>query len=72
MNAPMKIRMGADNQDITQLLNEISNGSEKAYAKLFPIVYDTLRGLAYRQIVHESIVCNLSPINNLRCNGITS
>lgn len=40
-------------QDITRLLNEISEGSDEAYDKLFPIVYDTLRGLAYRQIAHE-------------------
>ena len=45
--------MDAGSKDITQLLNEISNGSEDSYAKLFPIVYDTLRGLAYRQIAHE-------------------
>jgi RNA polymerase sigma factor (TIGR02999 family) len=45
--------MDRKKQDITRLLNEISNGSEEAYAKLFPIVYDTLRDLAYRQVANE-------------------
>lgn len=45
--------MNENNQDITRLLNEVSNGSDEAYDKLFPIVYDTLRGLAYSQIAND-------------------
>lgn len=39
--------------EITRWLIEISKGSAKAYDKLFPIVYDQLRDLAYRHIVRE-------------------
>lgn len=40
-------------QKITQWLNEISNGSDKAYDKLFPVVYDHLRGIAGRQMAGQ-------------------
>lgn len=49
----MKVFMSETNQDITRLLIKVSNGSEEAYAKLFPIVYNRLRDLAHRQIVGE-------------------
>jgi RNA polymerase sigma factor (TIGR02999 family) len=38
---------------ITQWLNEISKGSDEAYNKLFPVVYDQLRNIACRQIMRE-------------------
>lgn len=37
-------------EDATELLIELSNGSQKAYNDLFPMVYDQLRNIAYRQI----------------------
>lgn len=46
--------MSDDKQNITQLLHEVSEGSEKAYTLLFPIVYNRLRGLAHRQIIHDA------------------
>lgn len=36
--------------EVTERLIEFSNGSQKAYDQLFPVVYDRLRGMAYRQI----------------------
>ena len=45
--------MNENKQDITRLLNEIGQGSDEAYADLFPIVYNQLRGLAHRQIIGE-------------------
>lgn len=45
--------MNENKNDITQLLGEVSRGSEEAYAKLFPIVYNQLRGLAHSQIIGE-------------------
>lgn len=45
--------MNKNKQDITRLLNKISRGSDDAYAELFPIVYNQLRGLAHRQIAGE-------------------
>lgn len=48
------IRSGMNNQaDITGLLNELSEGSKKAFDKLFPLVYDRLRAIAYRQMEHQ-------------------
>lgn len=35
---------------VTERLIEVSNGSQKAYNVLFPVVYDRLRRMAYRQI----------------------
>lgn len=40
-------------QEITQLLGEVMSGSEKAYSRLFSIVYNRLRDLAHRQVVYE-------------------
>ncbi|WP_234570988.1 sigma-70 family RNA polymerase sigma factor [Rhodohalobacter sp. 614A] len=37
-------------EEVTERLTEISNGSQEAYNKLFPVVYDRLRHLAYTQI----------------------
>lgn len=37
-------------KEATQRLIELSNGSQKAYNDLFPVVYDRLRRMAYRQI----------------------
>jgi|SRR6056297_1477147 len=45
--------MSDNKRDITRLLIEVSNGSEKAYAQLFPIVYKRLHDLAHRQIIRE-------------------
>ena len=45
--------MSNEKQEITRLLVEVSEGSEEAYAQLFPLVYNRLRGLAHRQIVKE-------------------
>lgn len=45
--------MSDSSPSITLLLNEISKGSDEAYSKLFPIVYNTLRNMAYRQIAYE-------------------
>lgn len=41
-------------EEITQLLLKLKNGSEEAYNKLFPLVYDRLRDIAYRQMAGES------------------
>lgn len=41
--------------EITQLLIELKNGSEAAYNKLFPLVYERLREIAYHQIAKESV-----------------
>lgn len=38
---------------ITRWLIQISNGSDEAYNKLFPLVYNQLRDIAHRQITHE-------------------
>lgn len=40
-------------EEITQLLIKLKNGSEEAYDKLFPLVYDQLRNIAYHQIAKE-------------------
>lgn len=45
--------MSNKKQRITRLLDEVNNGSEDAYAQLFPIVYNQLRSLAHRQIIKE-------------------
>ena len=37
-------------EEATERLVEISNGSQEAYDKLFPVVYDRLRHIAYSQI----------------------
>lgn len=39
--------------EITQLLINSSDGSDKAYDELFSLVYDQLRDIAYRQMVRE-------------------
>ena len=45
--------MSGQDQEITRLLNEVVSGSERAYSRLFSIVYDKLRNLAHRQIIYE-------------------
>lgn len=45
--------MNESNKNITKLLTEIGNGSEEAYARLFPVVYNQLRALAHRQVAGE-------------------
>lgn len=42
-----------DKSEITQLLHKIKNGSEEAYDKLFPLVYDELKRLAYSKLKKE-------------------
>lgn len=37
-------------EEATKRLIDLSNGSKKAYSELFPVVYDRLRRMAYRQI----------------------
>lgn len=39
--------------EITQILKEVSDGSKEAYDRLFPIVYDQLRDIAYRRMKGE-------------------
>ena len=39
--------------DITALLIEYKNGSEEAYNKLFPMVYDQLKQHAYKELLYE-------------------
>ncbi|MDX1640461.1 MAG: sigma-70 family RNA polymerase sigma factor [Balneolaceae bacterium] len=40
--------------DVTLILQEARSGSEKAYKKLFPLVYDRLKDIAYQRIKRES------------------
>ncbi len=40
-------------EDITILLREYKNGSEEAYNKLFPLVYDQLKRQAFKELFHE-------------------
>lgn len=40
--------------DVTMILQEARGGSEKAYHKLFPLVYERLRDIAYLRIKRES------------------
>lgn len=42
-----------NSDEITEWLIELSNGSEEAYNKLFPLIYDRLRSMAYSQIAKE-------------------
>jgi RNA polymerase sigma factor (TIGR02999 family) len=46
--------MPSDSGDITRLLVEIRQGDREALDRLFPLVYDELRGQAHRQLVHRS------------------
>ncbi|NBC25565.1 MAG: sigma-70 family RNA polymerase sigma factor [Bacteroidetes bacterium] len=39
--------------DVTQILSEVSGGSDEAYNRLFTVVYDQLRDIANRQLVYE-------------------
>jgi RNA polymerase sigma factor (TIGR02999 family) len=41
------------NKDVTQILSEVSDGSEESYNRLFSAVYDQLRDIADRQLVYE-------------------
>lgn len=41
------------NINVTQILSEVSEGSDEGYKKLFSAVYDQLRDIANRQIRHE-------------------
>jgi len=45
--------MDEEKSDITTLLLEIENGSEKAFDNLFSIVYNELRDLAHSEVVKE-------------------
>lgn len=40
-------------EEITRLLVELKEGSEKAYDKLLPLVYNHLRDIAYHQMAKE-------------------
>lgn len=40
-------------EEITRWLIELKNGSQEAYNKLFPLVYDRLRDIAHRQMAGE-------------------
>lgn len=40
-------------EEITKLLIELRNGSQEAYNKLFPLIYDQLHNIAYHQIAKE-------------------
>lgn len=48
-----QLHMSKEKQNITRLLFEVSKGSDEAYNKLFPIVYNRLRNLAHHQISRE-------------------
>ena len=41
------------NTNVTQILSEVSNGSDESYKRLFSVVYDQLRDIANRQLVYE-------------------
>ncbi|WP_138430183.1 ECF-type sigma factor [Fodinibius saliphilus] len=43
----------ADSSQITQLLNDIEEGSEETYNELFPLVYQKLKQLAYSNLQDE-------------------
>ncbi|MDX1640459.1 MAG: ECF-type sigma factor [Balneolaceae bacterium] len=40
--------------DVTLILQKARGGSEKAYKKLFPLVYERLKEIAYHRIKHEN------------------
>ncbi|NGP87759.1 ECF-type sigma factor [Fodinibius halophilus] len=42
-----------DSRQITHLLNDIREGTEEAYEKLFPLVYQELKQLAYSNLQDE-------------------
>lgn len=42
-----------EKDDITILLREYKDGSEEAYNKLFPLVYDQLKLQAFKELLHE-------------------
>lgn len=39
--------------DITELFIEFENGSDEAFNKLFPLVYDQLKQHAFKELLHE-------------------
>lgn len=41
------------NKNVTQILSEVSDGSDESYKRLFSVVYDQLRDIANRQLVYE-------------------
>lgn len=43
----------SDKSQVTQLLQKIQNGSEEAYDRLFPLVYNELKRLAYSKLQQE-------------------
>lgn len=45
--------MSDNSQDMTQLLIELRNGSQKAYDRLFSILYQELHSIAWREISGE-------------------
>lgn len=47
--------------DVTQILQAVSGGDERAAARLFPLVYDQLRQLAAGQLRHERAGHTLQP-----------
>lgn len=49
------------NQDITQLLQEVSNGRQSAQNELFPLIYDNLKRLACKHMAGESSGHTLTP-----------
>ncbi|HKJ46203.1 MAG TPA: sigma-70 family RNA polymerase sigma factor [Balneolales bacterium] len=49
-----------DRSEITQILIKVKTGSSEAYNKLFPLVYNQLKGLAYMQMKDEPVDHTLS------------
>lgn len=44
----------SNTSDVTLILQEAKNGSQKAYNKLLPLVYDRLKDIAYQRIKREN------------------
>ncbi|MCP9290393.1 MULTISPECIES: sigma-70 family RNA polymerase sigma factor [Gracilimonas] len=40
-------------EQVTQLLVRLKSGENEVYEKLYPLIYDELRGLAYRHMKHQ-------------------
>ncbi len=45
--------MSEATSEVTQLLQRVQKGSEKAYSKLFPLIYEELRSLAFSKLKNE-------------------
>lgn len=42
-----------EGSEITRLLQKVQNGSEQAYNELFPLIYEELKNLAFRNLLRE-------------------